>query len=439
MIHAPSVLVVRDREISDDTTADLLAGAANLNGTPYRLQTVSRLSEAPIYIDRDKPACVIIDCGTPDSSSLDFLTRLRERDRDTAVIIVADFDDSRLSVELLKQGADDFYLRERLTAGSLARAIRSALHTRTLERELRRQRERLELFFRLVDQSSDALFVVDLGDNRLIEVNNALAQLFGYRQSELLGADYREHPLFFGARNGLNSLTDNSTGEPEVRFECDLQRGNKGQIPVELNAKQLRVGGRNYLVGMIRDISERRALETHLWRLSLTDGLTGAYNRRAFDDRLREEWGRAMRSRAPLALLLLDVDHFKAYNDTLGHVAGDHCLRRLVQTLQHVFRRAGDHVFRYGGEEFAVLIAQTDADAALRAAQMAREAFAQLRLPHPTSPIADHATVSVGCAVRVPQANQPQTELICRADQALYQAKNGGRNRVELAPDTADG
>jgi diguanylate cyclase (GGDEF)-like protein len=136
---------------------------------------------------------------------------------------------------------------------------------------------------------------------------------------------------------------------------------------------------------------------------------------------------------APIALLMIDVDHFKAYNDSLGHVAGDDCLRSVAQTLQHVFRRAGDHLSRYGGEEFAGLIAHADLDGALRTASAALEAIREMRLPHPASPAAPYVTVSIGVAVQLVEAAQHPSTLIQRADEALYQAKRTGRNRIEIA------
>jgi diguanylate cyclase (GGDEF)-like protein/PAS domain S-box-containing protein len=377
------------------------------------------------FVERNPPDCILY--------SLDFLSRVRSRNSTSAIIMLSAIDDSRQSVEALKQGADDYLLRDGLTADGLRRAIRGAVHTRALEKQLQGQRDRLQLFFRLVDQSSDALLVVDGADRRLIEVNSATALHFGYRQGELLGSDYRDHPLFESAREGLDSLADENASVDQVRFECDLRCRDGRLVPVELNGKRIHIGNKSYVVAMIRDVSSRRALESHLRRQSLVDNLTGVDNRRAFDRRLEAEWSRASRVMAPIALLMIDVDHFKAYNDSLGHVAGDDCLRSVAQTLQHVFRRAGDHLSRYGGEEFAGLIAHADLDGALRTASAALEAIREMRLPHPASPAAPYVTVSIGVAVQLVEAAQHPSTLIQRADEALYQAKRTGRNRIEIA------
>jgi len=168
--------------------------------------------------------------------------------------------------------------------------------------------------------------------------------------------------------------------------------------------------------------------------LSNTDGLTGIANRRHFDDALAREWARAQRGAAPLALILLDVDVFKHFNDHYGHLAGDACLRTLATTLAQVgARREGELAARFGGEEFVVLLPGADLAAAAEVAHHVQAAIQQLALPHEGAP---HGivTVSFGVASLQPQRDQLPEELVRRADRAMYRAKQGGRNRIELAP-----
>ena len=166
--------------------------------------------------------------------------------------------------------------------------------------------------------------------------------------------------------------------------------------------------------------------------LSTTDALTGIANRRCFDETLTREWRRAARSGELLALLLLDVDVFKLYNDCYGHQAGDECLRQVAQLMAGAVHRSSDLVARYGGEEFVIIAPMADAAAALRMAQGICLRFAELALPHQQSPF-DHVTVSIGVAAVVPRADQTAAVLIEAADLALYQAKTTGRNRAVLA------
>lgn len=172
-----------------------------------------------------------------------------------------------------------------------------------------------------------------------------------------------------------------------------------------------------------------KAIET-LHLISTQDALTGIPNRRHFDGTLAREWRRAARTRSVLALLMLDIDFFKAFNDTAGHQAGDDCLRRVTQTLSESLHRAGDCVARYGGEEFAVLLPETDAPQALTLAEMLRERIDALAIPHPASPLG-RVTVSIGVAALVPPRDGTACdELVRIADTALYTAKRLGRNRV---------
>ena len=165
--------------------------------------------------------------------------------------------------------------------------------------------------------------------------------------------------------------------------------------------------------------------------LSATDGLTGLANRRRFDQVLDSEWQRAMRSSQPLALLLLDVDQFKAYNDIYGHLVGDDGLRALAGVLQNSARRGGDLAARYGGEEFAIIAPGSDGEKALLLAEGICQSISTLNIPHSGSA---HGvlTASIGVAVIVPHSAMTQENLLQQADQALYEAKHGGRNRVVM-------
>jgi diguanylate cyclase (GGDEF)-like protein len=185
-------------------------------------------------------------------------------------------------------------------------------------------------------------------------------------------------------------------------------------------------------------VDERtKALEEANFKLELlsnTDGLTGTANRRSFDMALEQEWNRAQRSGIPLALIMLDVDHFKDYNDNYGHLAGDDCLRALTQILFKEIRRSGELVARYGGEEFVVLMPDSTIDQALDAAQRIQRAVWLMALPHAETP-AGIVTFSFGVASLNPSLRYVPEELVRQADLALYRAKGLGRNRIEAAPD----
>ncbi|HVS30344.1 MAG TPA: diguanylate cyclase [Thermoanaerobaculia bacterium] len=165
--------------------------------------------------------------------------------------------------------------------------------------------------------------------------------------------------------------------------------------------------------------------------VSALDSLTGIHSRRHFDHMLGIEWRRAARARRPLALVIGDIDSFKAYNDRLGHPAGDECLRRVAAAIGETVQRAGEVVARYGGEEFAVLLPDTDAESATRVGETIRARVATLAIPHPSSPTGGELTISVGVAAAMPDGDEHNAPtLIHSADRALYAAKRAGRNRV---------
>jgi diguanylate cyclase (GGDEF)-like protein len=168
-------------------------------------------------------------------------------------------------------------------------------------------------------------------------------------------------------------------------------------------------------------------------RVALRDALTGVANRRQFDESLGEEWARGRRTRAPLALLLVDIDHFKRHNDRYGHQAGDECLKVVAATLAAQARRADDLVARYGGEEFAVLLPSVDARGAEALAERMRSAIEAIRLPYMDAAARRHVTASIGVAAVVPSGSAAPAQLVSAADEALYRAKAVGRNQVIVA------
>jgi len=183
----------------------------------------------------------------------------------------------------------------------------------------------------------------------------------------------------------------------------------------------------------------RRLSETHrkLVETSARDGLTGVFNRAYFDDRFAREFSLASVSKQPLCVLLLDVDHFKQYNDTYGHMAGDDCLKKVAGALSGTLRRQGDFVARYGGEEFVVVLPSCEPAAGLRVAQSLRAAVEKLAI-RSASPTGAPVTVSVGMASTFPDPPESAPALLGLADTALYRAKARGRNRVVDAMDIAE-
>lgn len=183
------------------------------------------------------------------------------------------------------------------------------------------------------------------------------------------------------------------------------------------------------MTATVRRERRLRAQSTNLIATTYRDALTGVGNRRRFDHDLGAFFSDAYRKQHFIALLMIDIDDFKAYNDHLGHLQGDDCLMKVATALQEGLRQRGDCISRYGGEEFALPLPDADADLACSIAERLRHLVETLNIPHPASRTVPHITVSIGVSAMIPKVGQAITTLISQADQALYQAKDAGRNR----------
>ena len=214
------------------------------------------------------------------------------------------------------------------------------------------------------------------------------------------------------------------------------------RIEQEDEYKGLDLGAIDYIAKPIIPPIVKLRIQNHLTlkrqrdqlaNMSMIDGLTGIANRRRFDDHMDQELRRAIRSKAPFSLLLMDIDDFKAYNDSYGHQGGDDTLRNVAQEIRNHLRRPSDLVARYGGEEFAVVLPDTPMDAACMLAEKIRLGVEALAIPHKKARAADHVTVSIGVAISTIDEPLDKSQLIAAADAQLYKSKERGRNRVSRA------
>ena len=315
------------------------------------------------------------------------------------------------------------------------------------------ERERLQinlkasetLFRLLAEASNDVIVLADLSGERRY-VSPAVTTVLGWEPQELVGPSRRQivHPEDVGAVEALMRFCREGKPVETLTYRCIRKDGS--YVWMEANLRLYRDERTREPIGfvnVVRDVSGRKAAEEELNRtfrlvenLAMVDGLTGIANRRRFEEKMDEEWRRAMRDGSLLSVLLIDVDHFKPYNDIYGHVLGDGCLRQIAVAAQGVIHRSSDLFARYGGEEFVVVLPNTDGDGAQLVAEQIRLAVEMLGLPHSGNP---HGvvTVSIGCATQALGHDAVSTVLVEAADQALYQAKSAGRNRVEIAVTSA--
>ena len=264
-----------------------------------------------------------------------------------------------------------------------------------------------------------------LGHDVLVELApiNALASSAGFFSYGEYFGRANQKPMFFNQTLTVLCLSESDGEMAEPRAEKKLPFSR------EIESRQFRI---MRVLHRLVDTTAREieSMNLELAGLARKDPLTGLHNRRMLDEHLAREVRRLSRSTLPLSLIMLDVDHFKRYNDAYGHVTGDACLRSIGQVLQGVARRSADLTARYGGEEFAVVLPETGHEMAINLAETIREHIETLNIPHCDSPTADRITLSLG-VLTLGSGNTHDVEgIIGLCDRELYRAKEGGRNRV---------
>ncbi len=300
-----------------------------------------------------------------------------------------------------------------------------------------------EAKFRMtVDRLAEGLFVVDVATRAIVEVNTAALSLLGYEANEFMAL----HPFDIVAMESRSSydMTVKNMEDSLARtgrFDLgrrQLRRKNNTIIQADVRVTMVPNGGVGLHAVIVRDVTEQVEYENRLFEyqseledanvklkaMATTDGLTGIKNRAAFNARLTEEYDRAVRHSRPISVIMMDVDHFKGFNDTFGHPAGDEVLRTVAKLLQHTTRTT-DFVARYGGEEFVAILPDTDASGAMILAERFRRAIANVKWDK------RNVTISVGVAT-LKDSTSDAASMTQEADEALYRSKQAGRNRVSL-------
>jgi diguanylate cyclase (GGDEF)-like protein/PAS domain S-box-containing protein len=310
-----------------------------------------------------------------------------------------------------------------------------------MESELNKSQDELkaseERFRLLAEYSSDMITMHDIKRTYLY-ASPASKEILQYEEDELVGKDAYLfiHPEDIEKVNAGHQTALN-TGYSV--FSYRIRRKDGEYVWIESAVKfmnEIRFGEQKLIV-VSRNISERKLVEQRLQEanellqhLSTIDGLTGVSNRRTFDERLEMEWKRGLRNSTPLSLLMLDIDYFKAYNDTYGHQGGDGCLKQIASVIQKTLGRSTDLLCRYGGEEFCVILPETDETGAKIVGEKIRASIMALKIPHSGSKILPWVTISIGAATMIPSIYTSYINLVSNADKAVYKAKFDGRNCV---------
>jgi diguanylate cyclase (GGDEF)-like protein len=417
--------------------------------------------------------CALIDYHLPDAKGLEVIDQLREVDgKEIPLIVLTGMGSETMAAEVMKKGAADYVSKNGLNGEVLERSIRNAVQIHQLQRQTKAAErallEREKQYRTIVETVSDIIIRLDV--NKKIEFVNPAIRFLGYEPSEMVGqpienfvkkvegVSYCDDLLSQIATRGVGPM---STNNLEVRFlvekDSNLWEQNES-VPVLMDAFGLwdvpdevvfKSGGEKNFLGTLcvaRNITEVKAIEQELLstqsrligaveelkELATKDALTGIANRRFFDEYLEKEWKRAQRDQGPFSIVMIDLDFFKAYNDTYGHQKGDTCLKEVATTIDEAMKRPADMAARYGGEEFALILPETSSEGAVGLAERLRKSIYDLNLEHKNSSCEARVTVSLGVATMKVDKESDFANLIEKADKALYAAKDSGRNRLSV-------
>lgn len=383
---------------------------------------------------RVQPDLILLDVRMPDLDGLEICRRLK-RAPDTAhipVIFISDCGETEDVVAGFDTGAAD-YIAKPVRMAEVCVRVRAQLRLRSNSDSQKQQAERLQL---IVDGMDEGLMLVD-ADGCIAFANPASEGFLAQPRRLLAGrplcdlveppAD-RDYAAFFA-----NPWDDQAAARCRGTREVRLRQPDGTLRAIDLGLSPM-AGDEGLFVILLHDITHHKQSETALQHAALVDPLTRIANRRHFDAFLEKEWQRAIRSSQPLSLIVIDVDHFKGYNDSLGHAAGDTCLQAIAEALQSHAMRPTDLAARYGGEEFVVLLADTSCPSAARLGETIRAHIEQLAMPNPRADGTGVVTASVGVACIVPTLFDDIRSLFVSADRAMYEAKARGRNQVVMMP-----
>jgi two-component system cell cycle response regulator len=429
----PAVSSVREAAILivDDTPASLDVLRTMMAQQGYQTFVADSGERALSIARRVHPDLILLDVMMPGMDGLETCRQLKLHPgtEDIPVIFLSSRNETDDVVAGFEHGAVDYigkpWRMAEVCARVRARLLQHAEGGTRLE-----QAQRLRM---IVDNMAEGLMIIETS-GAIQYTNPACDSYLGYEPGRLAGHSLGAllaAPLAQEYISWFASCAADPDGAPRCGArEVAVRQRDGSAREMDLTVTPMLVGGEQVFIGLLHDISHRKQYESTLERAALVDPLTRIANRRHFDNFFEQEWQRAVRSGEPLSLIVLDVDHFKLYNDALGHAAGDTALQTVAAVLQAHAMRPTDLAARHGGEEFVVLFGETGADAARMMAEAIRARIEALKLSNPRSPTSAWITASIGVATIVPNQLDDAAKFFIAADRAMYAAKDGGRNGV---------
>lgn len=432
------ILILDDEESILDIMVQLLAPQG------YECHTEKSPLRAVERISHEDFALLLTDVRMPEMNGIEVVRQARAQSPELSIIVVTALMDVSNAIEAIRAGADDYILKpfnlRDITAAvtaalgkrqSVVESIeyQSELETRIqsaasdLERvnqELRGTKEYLE---NLLDSTVDAIVTVD-GAGNIKYLNAGAKAMLGYTETEALGTPFAN--IVEGGADEFRYIERTLRAETRIRnYGAELRHKDGNLVPVNVSFSLVpdATGAVVSTLAICKDVTEQRRLEQELREMTVRDGLTGLYNQRYFHEWLEQETERARRQRRPLSLVLIDVDKFKTYNDSRGHLEGDRVLKTVGKIINETTREHVDRGFRFGGDEFCAVLPEATEEIAHSIAERIRGSFEAEGF--------EGLTLSVGVAQYNPESSVKA--FIQYADELMYDAKRAGGNQVHTA------
>ncbi len=431
------VLIVDDEAVILDILYE------HLNTRGYECVLAQSSKDAVAALGEAEPDLLITDIGMPEMNGIDFAQAARQSWPDLAIIVMTGRSDAGSAVGALRAGADDYVMKP-FDFDEMLICVERALEKRRLIKENRSYSQRLEdrvreattdlarandqlqqaqdYLNRLIHSTVDAIITVSAGED-VNFANRGAELMLGYDEGGLLEASIGD--LYIGGLEEARYVRRVLAADrPLQNYETEMRHRSGEVVPVSMSVSLVpdAQGRPAAMLLVCKDITEQKRLERELKEMTIRDGLTGLYNLRYFYERLEAEIERAKRQKHPLSLLLLDIDKFKTYNDAHGHLEGDRVLREVAKCVSESTREHVDLGFRYGGDEFTVILPEADEAGAMLIAQRLRESFAARRF--------DLLTMSIGLMTY--EDAHTARAFIQFTDTMMYDAKRAGGNQVTV-------
>ena len=443
--------------IVDNVPENLRLLSSLLSNQGYKITAAVDGNMALASIREQLPDLILLDIMLPiiDGYRVCQILKSQDHTRDIPIIFLSDLYSESDKLEAFQMGGVDYITKPFFLEEVLLRVktqLTNLQQRKKYQRIITNQIKQREAIQREVEQSRALLSGVlnssldgvaafeairnrhgKIVDFRWLLANTVAVMTVGETKESLLGkrlfVEQSTEGLFDGLFDSFVQVVENCTVLEREHYyrSCALTAW--------FNIVAVKLG--DGFAMTFRDISDRKQIEIALKKANLQlkyqaniDSLTQIANRRRFDEYITQEWSRCARERKYLSLILCDVDYFKAYNDTYGHQAGDNCLYEVAQGIQKAVKRPADVVFRYGGEEFAVILPYTESHGAIKVAEDIRYRIKKIQIIHKSSQINDFITLSMGVTSMIPNSQSSPHTLVSTADRALYYAKSQGRDRV---------